>query len=261
LGSNVSTSVAMAMASFTGIASYNAVELIYLILSTFKTYHSLYFWSLLSSSFGVPVYAIAFMFKYFDVAGNDIVTMVFVVIAWCFMVTGQSVVLYSRLSLVCHSLTKRRAVLAMIIFDAIICHIPIAVLSIGANSGSGAASRFERPYSLYTNVHISIFFAQETIISSLYIWETYKLLKQSSGIMNPDGDTPRGDHRKMLKHLVLMNIVIILLDLSYLLIQFMGKFAIHTVYKAMVYSIKLKMEFRILNQLIAITTTNRTSSA
>jgi len=31
----------------------------------------------------------------------------------------------------------------------------------------------------------------------------------------------------------------------------------HTVYKAMIYSIKLKMEFRILNQLIEITNANR----
>lgn len=38
------------------------------------------------------------------------------------MVTGQSMVLWSRLHLVCHCRWKLRAALTMIITDAILCH-------------------------------------------------------------------------------------------------------------------------------------------
>lgn len=38
------------------------------------------------------------------------------------MVTGQSMVLWSRLHLVCHSRWKLRAALALIITNAVLCH-------------------------------------------------------------------------------------------------------------------------------------------
>ncbi|KAF2787044.1 hypothetical protein K505DRAFT_329921 [Melanomma pulvis-pyrius CBS 109.77] len=259
--SGVTSALAMTMAAFTGIAVYNAIELLYIIFSTFKRHSGLYFWSLFLSTVGIPPYVLGFMMKFYGVTApgrETLVTMAFVVIGWCMMVTGQSVVLYSRLHLVVHNRKKLRWILGMIIIDAVICHVPIAILSFGANSSSPKI--FIRPYAIYTDVQITIFFVQEVIISVLYVYETAKIFRQTSGIcFDPKGDRGKTT-RKVLSHLIAMNVVIIAMDIALLAIQYTGNFALHTVFKAMIYSTKLKMEFRILNQLIDLTHSSHAGS-
>src|SRR4051794_39282523 len=75
---------------------YNAVELILLIFTTFNAYLGLYFWSLLVASCGVIPYTIGLLFEYFQLTsltGGLVIDN----IGWRTMITGQSVVLYSRL--------------------------------------------------------------------------------------------------------------------------------------------------------------------
>ena len=55
-----------------------------------------------------------------------------------------------------------------------------------------------------------------------------------------------------MRDLILVNILIILMDISLLGTQFAGHYEIETTYKSAAYSIKLKLEFIILNQLMAI---------
>lgn len=88
------------------LALYNALELILLIFTTFKVlsrpskcWHGLYFWSLLVATFGVIPYTVGFLIAFFQLtqqyAGFTIDSY-----GWITMVTGRSVVLYSRLHLV-----------------------------------------------------------------------------------------------------------------------------------------------------------------
>jgi hypothetical protein len=53
-----------------------------------------------------------------------------------------------------------------------------------------------------------------------------------------------------MKHLIYMNVFIIAFDLTLLSTEYAGYYNIQTTYKATLYSIKLKIEFRILNQLL-----------
>ena len=57
----------------------------------------------------------------------------------------------------------------------------------------------------------------------------------------------------MRRHLLLVNVIVILLDVPILVLEYTGLYELQTAYKAFVYSAKLKMEFRTLNQLIDIT--------
>ncbi|EXA30073.1 hypothetical protein FOVG_18487 [Fusarium oxysporum f. sp. pisi HDV247] len=53
-----------------------------------------------------------------------------------------------------------------------------------------------------------------------------------------------------------MNIIIILVDIPILGLEYAGYYQLQTAYKAMAYSIKLKIEFRILNGLVDLTKTD-----
>jgi hypothetical protein len=133
-GINTSLSVAMTIGAFTAIAWYNVLVLNVMIWTTFKKYTGLYFWSLLISSWGIAVYSLAFLMKFFQVWTNDYVSVTFITIGWYAMVTGQSFVLYSRLHLVVYDRRKIRWVLYMIIIDVFLFHVPTTVLTFGVSS-------------------------------------------------------------------------------------------------------------------------------
>lgn len=105
------------------LALYNALELTLLIFTTFHHYRGLYFWSLVLASGGIIPYVLGFIIEYFRLShlalGIAIDTT-----GWILMVTGQSVVLYSRLWLVFGASHQRllQGVKWMIIVNAIVFH-------------------------------------------------------------------------------------------------------------------------------------------
>src|SRR6059058_1609769 len=97
--------------TFLGIALYNSVELTVLIFITFQHYRSLYFWSLLLSTvLGVIPQSLSFILKYYNFAPLWF-SITFSTVGWYFMVTGQALVLYSRLNIVVPNLRVRHRVL------------------------------------------------------------------------------------------------------------------------------------------------------
>ncbi|KAI5456250.1 hypothetical protein BGZ63DRAFT_397088 [Mariannaea sp. PMI_226] len=161
------------------------------------------------------------------------------------MVTGQSVVLYSRLHLILKDRTQLRTVLIMIIVDAMVCHVPITVLAYGMSSNNPDPFRPIMP--IFEKIQLIIFFLQELIISGLYIRATAHFLQNNSIIR-------RNTDHGMMKHLLYVNFIIIVLDTPILALEFAKLHRIQTSYKSFVYGAKLKLEFSILNQLIDITT-------
>jgi len=99
-GVDVALPVAMTMAAFTGIAVFNVLEINVSIFTTFQRRMGLYFWSLLAASWGIPIHAIGFLLKFFRLCRNDTANVAVITVGWFAMVTGQSIVLYSRLHLI-----------------------------------------------------------------------------------------------------------------------------------------------------------------
>ena len=120
---------AMVIASFTTIAWVNTIELQLRIWMRFKRYTGLYFWSLLLCSWGCAIHPLSFVMLDFNIWTNPHVAGVVIGISWWCMVTGQALVLYSRLHLVVRDKRKIRWVLVMIITNFCILHIPIMILS------------------------------------------------------------------------------------------------------------------------------------
>jgi hypothetical protein len=237
---------AMIMASFAAISLYNVIELTFIIIATFKRRRGLFFWSFVVATWSIAPYILGFIFKFFSIIPERMVSVTMIVLGWCGMVTGQSVVLYSRLHLVVRDRKILRLVLSMIITNALICHVPIVVLVYGSNSSNPAP--FVIVYSIYEKVQITIFFVQEVIISGLYVWATWTALE-------PGGAVLAKDLRKAMQHLIWINVFIVVLDLTVLATEYSGHYEIQVLYKGALYSAKLKLEFRILNQLVSLTKT------
>lgn len=249
--SQLSDTVLKIVLVFVSVSLYNVVELNFIILATFKRRSGLYFWSFVVATWGIPPYSIGFIIKSLKLACPSWVYVTMIVVGWCCMVTGQSVVLYSRLHIVMRNESRLRLVLGMIITNAIICHIPVAVLVYGANSAN--PEPFVAPYSVYERVQVTLFFVQETIISALYIHETVALMRTRRGGGISGGGSGRGSTRWLMTHLIVVNIIIVALDITILALEYASMYGMQTSYKALVYSVKLKLEFSILNRLVEMT--------
>jgi len=89
------------------------------------------------------------------------------------------------------------------------------------------------------------FSIQEIIISGLYLWETRKILA-------PGRTFQQKKTREVFHHLAWVNVFIIFLDAALLGTEYANLFSIQTVFKAAIYSLKLRFEFVVLNQLMEI---------
>ncbi|KAH1589793.1 hypothetical protein KXX34_005375 [Aspergillus fumigatus] len=228
--------------AFAGVVWYNAIELIVLCLTTFKRYRGCYFWSLLLASISLTTYILGFFFFFFlSMSVTPYVAVAFIVPSWCVMITGHSLVLWSRLHLVMQRPKVLRAILVMIIVNAITMQIPITVLLFGAVSAHPKV--FTRGYNVMERIQLIVFAVQECIISSTYVYETIKMLR-----LRP----PEARHRRMLLQLLVINIVILVLDVAVIGTQYAGYYPVQVMFKPVAYSIKFKLEYAILGRLIQI---------
>ncbi|KAF1920245.1 hypothetical protein BDU57DRAFT_534041 [Ampelomyces quisqualis] len=271
-----SLSLKIIIAFLLGLSLYNAIELIVLLFVTFQRYHGLYFWSLLVAAFGVIPYSLGFIIKFFQLLDpsqdEGYVAVVILTIGWYSMVTGQSVVLWSRL----HLLTNSRCILSwtlwMIIINGTLLHSITTVLTFGSNSHSLAPAtlqRFVKGYSVMEKIQMVGFFVQEAILSAVYIREAIRMLKLSEAarddVQSFDDGTGNGhvrnSHvRKTMNQLLAINVIIIVMDLALLGVEFANLYLIETTLKGVVYSIKLKLEFAVLGKLVQFVRNRAASS-
>ncbi|PYI28777.1 hypothetical protein BP00DRAFT_254444 [Aspergillus indologenus CBS 114.80] len=235
-----SMALRIAIATLAAISWYNAVELVILVFVTFAQFRGPYFWSLLISSLGLIPYSTGFLLKYFDLAPAAL-SVTLITLGWYTMVTGQSVVLYSRLHLVLPNARILRQVRYMITIDACLLHLPTTVLTYGSNLAPRKAA-FIAGYNIMEKIQMTGFCLQEFILSALYIWETVRMLR-----LDPD----RGK-RKIMYQLVAINLIIIGLDLALLVIEYRDLYIMETMIKGVIYSVKLKLEFAVLGKLVLL---------
>lgn len=133
------------MVSVGVLAIYNALELVLMVFLTFRRYSGLYFYSLLISSLAIIPYTIGFLLNLLDITTGSArwAAITLITIGWWPMVTGQSVVLWSRLHLI---LVRAKGDMIirwtgyMIIVDAVVLHIPTTVLTFGSNGQTNTST-------------------------------------------------------------------------------------------------------------------------
>ncbi|RSL96095.1 hypothetical protein CEP52_011699 [Fusarium oligoseptatum] len=186
----------MIIAGFFAVACYNCVEILISLLNRFKRHEGLYFWSMLTATLGIVLHSIVVLLRYYSL-GPNFPLCVLTCIGWYGMVTGQSVVLYSRLHLIVDDKTKTRWVLGMIITNFFILHVPVTILFLGSNTRD--SHRYLAAFNIYERIQLAGFFLQETIISGLYIWETARGLKPIFAIK-------KALERKIIRNLIIVNV-------------------------------------------------------
>ncbi|EAW09012.1 uncharacterized protein ACLA_077590 [Aspergillus clavatus NRRL 1] len=228
--------------TFIALAWCNAIELIVLCFNTFQRYRGSYFWSLLLASFCIIPFGLGYMLKFFNITfTNYFLELVILDLGWSGMVTGQSLVLWSRLHLVLHDKRVLRGILCLILVDGAVLHSTATALEIAANAlplSKGVVAAF----GVIERIQLVIFSLQEILLSSLYIYKAIPLLKLDSD----------GRAHKLLVQLIIINVVIMTLDVCVVVVQYLGYFTFQVTLKAFVYSIKLKLEYVILGRLVDV---------
>ena len=232
-----------AIVVFVAIALYNACELAVLIPLTFRRYRSLYFWSLLTSTIlGVIPATLGPTLQYFNY-GPLWLVLVLSNVGFVLMVPNQSVVLYSRLHLVSQSTLMLGFVRWLVIFSLLAIAAPTIILDFGWSYIPQSAT-WSRGFEVIERIQVTWFTVQECLISTVYIWETVRLIK-----LSPEEDKRR---HMVLYELFAVNVTFIIMDLALVIIEYLGFYFAQIILKATVYSIKLKMEFAVLGMLVSI---------
>ncbi|MCJ1472953.1 hypothetical protein MMC13_001602 [Lambiella insularis] len=234
-----STAEYCVLAACSAVAWVFVIELNLTIFFTFKRYRGLYFWSLLVTSWGCALHGVGFILK-FAVDTSWITPIPFIEIGWVGMVTGQALVLYSRLHLVLRDQRIMRCVLWMIIFCFFTLHIPTIVFTVGSNSPNATA--WIGKFNIMERIQLTGFCIQETIISSTYLWATTRILQFIS----------HRKSRKVMWQLVLINAACIGMDVILICLEYTNEYVGEASIKPMLYAIKLKLEFAVLNQLVGL---------
>ncbi|PNS16281.1 hypothetical protein CAC42_6388 [Sphaceloma murrayae] len=245
-GDNVN--ILRAMIAFSAIAWYNCAELIFLICLRFKRWRGLYFWSLMVTSWAIVLYQLGSWGKMRNIVAQPVAMTVVTNIGWIVMITGNSLVLYSRLHLLCQNKTLLRAVLYGIVVNTVCMYVPTTALDIGTNVVHPGSQVYINGYSVMERVQMTMFTLQEFIISGIYLVEAYRYLKVAY-----IGDKRS---RNVMYELLAVNVTIIVLDIALLSVAHKDLFQIEVTLKGLVYSIKLKLELGVLSRLVRIVTTS-----
>ncbi|KAI9853120.1 MAG: hypothetical protein M1838_001621 [Thelocarpon superellum] len=231
------TSLLVAMLS---IAMYQALLVQIQVFGTFKRRNTLYFWSLLAASAGIMSHSFGIVLKWFVGACPWQVNTAFATFGWWFMVSGQSLVLYSRLHLVVRNPRVLQGVLAMIVINFIIFQIPTTIMTFGSTQLN--PGEWLTVYNVYERIQLCIFTVQEGIISIIYIRAAVKMLRPSD---------PEDTHHTK-KFLIYINMMCIIFDLAFVGEVMSGEWVYKTGTQSLAYGTKLTFEFVVLNKLMAM---------
>lgn len=236
------------LSATTAVAWVYAIELNITIFLIFKRKDGLYFWSLLIASWGLTCHALGFVLK-FLVGSVWLVSVPFITIGWVAMVTGQAFVLYSRLHLVVRNPKTLRYVLCIIIMDVFALHIPTIIFTYGSNSPNNT-DQWTARFNVMERIQLAGFCIQETIISTLYVVATVRMLRSIY----------HSSTRRVMMQLIFINFCCIGMDVLLICLEYTGKYVGEASIKSMVYAIKLKLEFTVLNQLMDLANVGLTES-
>ena len=156
------------------------------------------------------------------------------------MVTGQSLVLYSRLHLAVRDERVLRAILVMIIVDFCLFQVPTTLQKFMSTRGNPGV--WLQVYHVYERIQLIVFTLQELIISVIYIRAAVIWLSPS----DPEGTRQR-------KHfLIYLNVLCIAIDIAIVCEVFTNQWLYEESTQSLAYAIKLTLEFTVLNKVMEV---------
>ncbi|TLD18337.1 2-oxoisovalerate dehydrogenase subunit beta [Venturia nashicola] len=208
-----------------------AFEINIQLLSTFKRWTTLYFWSLLVASWGVILLTVSFDLTFFDQSPGG--AQVLTGIGWVAMVTGFSMILYSRLHLVLYNRNHLRILLAMILVDAFLFHLPVIV------SDYVKGEKGTKLYWVVSKMEI-IFCAQEFFLSTLYTYLYWKLFRD---------ETSKKEMQTTFYLLIVAQFIILSADVVLSTLLYTSIFVARMMILPLTSALKIRIELLVLNRL------------
>ncbi|KAJ3295724.1 hypothetical protein HDU79_008572 [Rhizoclosmatium sp. JEL0117] len=193
----------------TSIGVFNCLEVIFIALTTFKTYNSLYFRSLMVAAIGTIVFALGFVSLFFELYGDQknlwqaVTPCVF---GWWGMVMGFSMTMYSRLKLISVPRTVQNFIFRMIMVNVFVSHIPTTILSFG--SRLIATEPWIMGYDIIEKIQMTFFCVQEVVIGVTYLI----YIRRKFDNENLD----------LVKDSVVVNVIVVVLDVSMVVVEYIG---------------------------------------
>jgi len=177
------------------------------------------------------------------------------------MVTGQSLVLYSRLHVVLGQENQKllKFVKWMIIINGIVFHVSTIVVLFGAYYATQQTA-FADAYKYIEKIQMTGFTLQELILSGLYVWKTLDIIRATSNASATGTINRKKRTSRIMWQLFSINVLIVIMDVALLVIEYQDRHVFQQALKGVIYSVKLKMEFAILSKLVALTSRDGGSS-
>jgi hypothetical protein len=214
-----------------------SIELLVLVYVTFKRHTGVYFWSIVITTLGLILQTTGYILKSFPNNCPTVLVVIICKVGWVSNVTGFSIVLWSRLHLIIRNERLLKIVLCVILVDGLLCHTPIVVFEFGLISHNRGV--YYDGMRVLEKIQQTVFTIQETAISSLYIYHTARFLNNGYAVQT----------RKVISLLVAVQVTVVALDILLTVFDYNEMFTLKCTIHPFVYSVKLKLEFIVLNQL------------
>ncbi|KAL8668804.1 MAG: hypothetical protein Q9168_006585 [Polycauliona sp. 1 TL-2023] len=232
-----------AASAFIGITLFLCVETLFEIFRAFKTRRGLYFWCLLIGVLGCFIDAIGVILKYLVPGSTDYWPLytLMLMTGWTCSSLGQLLVLWSRLHLLIDNHRVQRWVLYMICACVFFFTIPTWIVVWPAYNPA-LTHRWSAPDAIVERINHIGFTLAECAISGVYLHALSRLLKYK----------PTVRQKRVFLDLVYVNVAIIVLDILTTVLIYLNQLGTSHPVQVMSYIIKFRLEFAVLNQLMAV---------
>ena len=168
---------------------------------------------------------------------------------WTIYAPAQLLVLYSRLHLINQNHKLQRWLLILIIAVSSLMIIPTWPMVWQAfNPYKPRLSALYSPREAIVDRYTQLgFTVTEIILDGIYIWSLAKLLNLKSSILKSSVRP-----RRVMTDLIYVNVIAVCLDILTVVLVFLNQTGISHPIQAFSYILKLKLEFMVLNQIMAV---------
>ncbi|KAL8720216.1 MAG: hypothetical protein Q9225_002878 [Loekoesia sp. 1 TL-2023] len=235
-----------AASAFVGMTLLLVLEINVELFRMFKRRTGLYYWAITIGSYACGVDAIGIILKFLTPGAEHIWIFYLLImsIGWATYTVAQLVVLYSRLHLITENLKVRRRVLLLIcVASPIVIIADWIVVWPAWNTWDSRMSDEWSPYDAIVERFAQLAFTcVEVAISAIYIHALGKLLRVKSSVRQ----------RRVMLDLSYVVILGVVLDMINVILVFVNRVGLSHPIQTFTYALKLRLEFAVLNQLMAV---------
>ena len=235
----------LAATAFIGMTILLIIEVNFEIQRTFKRRKGIYYWATRVGSIGCFLDAVSIILRYL-VPNPQPVWALYTLLAtvgWAVFTVAQLTVLYSRLHLACRNEDIQRRVLYMIVVVSPVLIIADWIVIWPAyNPDPKITDRWSAPAAIVERIAQLGFSIVEVTINAIYIVSLVRLLKLKSNVRQ----------RRVMVDLIYVVVIASTFDVLNIILVYVNRLGICHPIQTFSYALKLRLEFTVLNQLMAV---------